>query len=910
MANLKALKNNAAAAISAKKPMWLYPKILAGFNPSERWGHSTCYSDGHLYVFGGCCGGLHFSDVLTLDLRTMVWSALATTGHQPGTRDSHSAVLLDQKMIVFGGTNGSKKINDLHILDLQTKEWRQPCIRGTPPSPRESHSATLVGDSKLVIFGGSGEGEGNYLNDVHILDLKQMKWISPDVKGDLPAPRDSHTAVAVENRLVVYGGDCGDHYLGEVDILDLDTLTWSRLVIEGSCSPGVRAGHATVSIDCKVYIIGGVGDRAYYNDVWMLDTNTCSWTQLDVGGQQPQGRFSHSAVLADSDIAIYGGCGEDERPLDELIILHLGAEHPNGRYNVSMCKIFGKQCNNQERRRPNTYLRRGGDHVVSMLETRAESSGRDTKSSNKSAVLAGAQSWKEDLNMKRLADAEAESKPSSLQDPDNPQLKRKKMVHLKRLELEAEQEEQSHSLSQQSSPSQSDQEQTVLKKSSPCNLPNSTARSPPQPFGIFVQQNQNHQQRQQCNINHPMPHQQHQTPTPPEVQQNQKVEKFFRLHVGLPSQTMPLPAHNVSQTPPPMDPSPIEHAPNNIAQDLTSKTVQNRRPETQHLSEKLPPRMAVAGMVAVPNLAGAEVRGTVDGVFDSGYLITAQVNGQLFRGVLFSPGPGIIAREASIPPNYLPNNNSNTGMVVGHPPALVSNPQPLQNNPSCMNGTFVGSPMVPTMHIGTLLQPTSIARTVSVASAAEIREENHIGATVAPNIVIKSAGGASVDLQRPTHDIHFSARANSGAPICNNLGSVRMNSDDSQHPHEPPHLRIGGLMHKVPEIPSSNGHVPSIITGPGHWVWQPLPSSVPQTASPVDYHPAITRRENVHFVAMPPFPGVSYGTVPVGAEGPAALLRGNSVQIGPQTANGTHPDIHGGVTLSLGGPGQVGGQKH
>jgi len=77
-------------------------------------------------------------------------------------------------------------------------------------------------------------------------------------------------------------------------------------------------------------------------------------------------------------------------------------------------------------------------------------------------------------------------------------------------------------------------------------------------------------------------------------------------------------------------------------------------------------------------------------------------------------------------------------MVLGHPPSLVNNPQSLQNNPSCMNGTFVGSPMVPTMHIGTLLQPTSIARTVSVASAAEIREENHIGGTVAPNIVIKT----------------------------------------------------------------------------------------------------------------------------------------------------------------------------
>jgi hypothetical protein len=34
---------------------------------------------------------------------------------------------------------------------------------------------------------------------------------------------------------------------------------------------------------------------------------------------------------------------------------------------------------------------------------------------------------------------------------------------------------------------------------------------------------------------------------------------------------------------------------------------------------------------------GAEVHGTIDGAFDSGYLMTAVVNGQLFRGVLFAP---------------------------------------------------------------------------------------------------------------------------------------------------------------------------------------------------------------------------------------------------------------------------------
>nr|GEZ39766.1 galactose oxidase/kelch, beta-propeller [Tanacetum cinerariifolium] len=41
---------------------------------------------------------------------------------------------------------------------------------------------------------------------------------------------------------------------------------------------------------------------------------------------------------------------------------------------------------------------------------------------------------------------------------------------------------------------------------------------------------------------------------------------------------------------------------------------------------------------------GAEVHGKVDGAFDSGYLMTATVNGRIFRGVLFPPGPEVVSR--------------------------------------------------------------------------------------------------------------------------------------------------------------------------------------------------------------------------------------------------------------------------
>lgn len=174
---------------------------------------------------------MHFSDVVVCNLGTMRWNILKTSGQGqgPGPRDSHSAVLVGHKMIVFGGTNGCKKVNDLHILDLLSREWTHPQCHGTPPCARESHTANVVSDHKLVIFGGTGEGEANYLNDFHILDLNNMEWSSPDVKGTVPAPRDSHSSVAVGNRLYVFGGDSGDRYQGDVCVLDINTLVWSKV---------------------------------------------------------------------------------------------------------------------------------------------------------------------------------------------------------------------------------------------------------------------------------------------------------------------------------------------------------------------------------------------------------------------------------------------------------------------------------------------------------------------------------------------------------------------------------------------------------------------------------------------------------------------------------------------------------
>ena len=53
-------------------------------------------------------------------------------------------------------------------------------------------------------------------------------------------------------------------------------------------------------------------------------------------------------------------CGEDEHPLNELLILQLGVDYANGLYKMPFYKTSGNQCN-QERKR---FLREAENGLV------------------------------------------------------------------------------------------------------------------------------------------------------------------------------------------------------------------------------------------------------------------------------------------------------------------------------------------------------------------------------------------------------------------------------------------------------------------------------------------------------------------------------------------------------------------
>ncbi len=158
--------------------------------------------------------------------------------------------------------------------------WEKPVCGGSSPGKRAGHSLSLCG-SAAYLFGGcpSGATEPNPSNDLFKLEMSSPKgfhWQKVSTQEcRIPQGRSQHTASCHNNSIIVFGGVAAN----------------------------------------------GNG----YNDVWVLDTSTDTWTQphpgitdeMDDGtikfrepwNNCPEPRGGHSSCVVGNSLVVFGGYG-------------------------------------------------------------------------------------------------------------------------------------------------------------------------------------------------------------------------------------------------------------------------------------------------------------------------------------------------------------------------------------------------------------------------------------------------------------------------------------------------------------------------------------------------------------------------------------------------------------------------
>lgn len=247
----------------------------------------------------------------------------------PGKRWGHScnSVKGGRYVYVFGGYGGDTcQTNDVHVFDTVKQTWSKPMMKGEPPSPRDSHSCTTVG-KRLFVFGGT-DGS-NPLNDLHILDTSTNTWMSPLLHHNGPDAREGHSAALVDKRLFIFGG-CGksgnsneEVYYNDLYILDTETFVWECAVTSG-IPPVPRDSHTCSSWKNKLIVLGGEdASDCYLSDVHMLDADTLTWRQITTSGQMLAPRAGHTTVALGNYLFVFGGFTDARNLYDDLHVLNV-----------------------------------------------------------------------------------------------------------------------------------------------------------------------------------------------------------------------------------------------------------------------------------------------------------------------------------------------------------------------------------------------------------------------------------------------------------------------------------------------------------------------------------------------------------------------------------------------------------
>uniref|UniRef100_A0A182NND4 Fibronectin type-III domain-containing protein n=1 Tax=Anopheles dirus TaxID=7168 RepID=A0A182NND4_9DIPT len=288
----------------------------SGPQPRPRHGHRSVNIKELMVVFGGGNEGI-VDELHVYNTATNQWYVPATKGDVPPGCAAYGFVVDGTRILVFGGmVEYGKYSNELYELQATKWEWKKlrpkPPESGPPPCRRLGHSFTLVGD-KIYLFGGlaneSDDPKNNipkYLNDLYILEIKnnQLQWEIPTTFGESPPPRESHTAVSWYDKkqkkfwLVIYGGMSGCR-LGDLWLLDTDTMSWTRPRTSGPL-PLPRSLHSSTLIGNRMYVFGGwvplVLDDVKVekhekewkctNTLACLNLETMTWEELDLDNDE------------------------------------------------------------------------------------------------------------------------------------------------------------------------------------------------------------------------------------------------------------------------------------------------------------------------------------------------------------------------------------------------------------------------------------------------------------------------------------------------------------------------------------------------------------------------------------------------------------------------------------------------
>ena len=137
------------------------------------------------------------------------WAEIKIQGKNIPSRSNHASAIHKNKLYIHGGFDADKgMLADFHCIDISDdcEQYRWKHLNNElngQPIKLKSHTAIVYGSS-IYLFG----GEINSMlsnNLIYVYNIDTNKWSK--IESNITVPKvDSHSAVAVQGKMYVYGG--------------------------------------------------------------------------------------------------------------------------------------------------------------------------------------------------------------------------------------------------------------------------------------------------------------------------------------------------------------------------------------------------------------------------------------------------------------------------------------------------------------------------------------------------------------------------------------------------------------------------------------------------------------------------------------------------------------------------------
>lgn len=264
-------------------------------------------------------GGRGNRNVEIFDPATGRW----TSGSPPPFEIHHfQGVEYEGRIYLVGAMTGryptEPPIQTVMIYDPPTDRWSEgPAI---PADRRRGGSGVVVYDGVIYVIAGIQNGHTDgHVTWVDSFDPRSGTWRR---LSDAPHARDHFQAVIIDGKIYAAGGrrssaatdQTFDLTVPEVDVYDIAADRWTTLPATSNL-PTPRAGTSAVVLDGKLILIGGEsGSReTAHPEVDMFDPATGRWTSL---APLQVGRHATAAILHEG--RIYTAAGSRTRGATEI----------------------------------------------------------------------------------------------------------------------------------------------------------------------------------------------------------------------------------------------------------------------------------------------------------------------------------------------------------------------------------------------------------------------------------------------------------------------------------------------------------------------------------------------------------------------------------------------------------------